>query len=63
MAAKKKSRNSIAGPTSAQERQWQTESDLSACQRYMEIQRDPKRKAAVQKMAKERLAELKDLAK
>lgn len=60
--AKKKSGNNMMGPSTAQERQWQIEDDLRSCQRYLEIQRDPKRKAAVKKLAKERLTELKDLA-
>lgn len=41
------------------EAKWQAEDDLRTCTRYYEIKKDPKRMAAVRKLAKEQVASLK----
>jgi hypothetical protein len=37
---------------------WEIEEDLRVCQRYCEVKKDPKRMAAVKKLAAERLQEM-----
>lgn len=45
----------------ARERKWRTEADLDTLMRAEEIESDPQRLAAAKKLAKERLADLKDV--
>lgn len=55
-------KNSKQGATQApsfDEAKWQAEDDLRTCTRYYEIKKDPKRMAAVRKLAKEQVASLK----
>lgn len=44
----------------AREARWEAESDLRTCTEYHRIRKDPKRMAAVRKMAKEQVASLKE---
>ena len=60
MASKSKS-NRIVGVMPASERDWQAEDDLRTLQRAIEIEKDPKRYAAAKKLAKEKLAEIKEI--
>ncbi|MGL6289239.1 MAG: hypothetical protein ACRC2H_00965 [Silanimonas sp.] len=41
--------------------EWQAEEDLRTCLRYKEIMKDPKRKAAMKKIATKKLAELQSI--
>lgn len=53
--------NSIAMSSAAREEKWRTEADLDTLMRAEEIESDPKRLAKAKKLAKERLADLKDV--
>lgn len=58
MANKRKS-TAIAGQTMAD---WQTEDDMRTLARAAEIRKDPKRLAAAQKLAQQKLLELAQVA-
>lgn len=50
----------VANPVSTyDDAKWRAEEDLRTCTRYYEIKKDPKRMAAVRKLAKEQVASLK----
>jgi hypothetical protein len=53
----------VTGLSAADESKWQAEDDLRTLARAIEINKDPKRKAAAVKMAKEKSAELASIAK
>lgn len=61
MAKKYKSdaNSAVCGPSPEERAKWQAEDDLRTCTRYYEIKKDPKRMAAVRKLAKEQVASLK----
>lgn len=59
MANKRKSTAAIAGQTMAD---WQTEDDMRTLARAAEIRKDPKRLAAAQKLAQQKLLELAQVA-
>lgn len=46
----------------AQEKKWETEEDMRTLMRAREVQRDPKRMAAVRKLAQEKITDMKNLA-
>lgn len=45
------------------EKQWQVEDDMRTLLRAKEIQRDPKRMAAVRQLAKEKMADMQTISK
>lgn len=53
----------LSGPSAADEVKWQAEDDLRTLARAIEINKDPKRKAAAVKLAKEKSAEMASIAK
>lgn len=53
----------LSGPSAADEAKWQAEDDLRTLARAIEINKDPKRKAAAVKLAKEKSAEMASIAK
>ena len=54
----KKRRSRVVGIGASLDQKWQVESDLSTLQQACVIRKDPKRFAAAQALAKEKLVEL-----
>ena len=59
MASKSKV-NRVVGISPAQERDWRAEGDCDTLMRACEIKKDPKRLKAAQRVARERLQQIKE---